>query len=501
MAVEIIIPSPGESITEVQLGQWIKSDGDWVEKDEQIGEIGSEKATLPLNASVAGILEILAKEGDTLTVGDRVASIEESEQAPDSKGVEENSDTKKQVKPRESKIISIKVPSPGESISEVQISSWSKKPGDWVEKDEQIGEIESEKATLPLVAEEQGILKILVQVGDTVQVNSVVCQIEVKEQTPGSKARDKNTESSSPSQEQTSSENYASGHPSVAAQKILQEKGITIKEIQGSGKDGRITKQDVANSSLKKLVSKPVETFPTVSVTPGEKTERKQMSPLRKKIASRLVAVKNETAMLTTFNEVDLLQIKNVRAKYKKTFKETHQIGIGFMSFFTKAITMALKTFPNVNSMIDGDKIVSHDYVNMGIAVSSPNGLMVPVLRNTQLMTLAAIEKEIKNLALKARDSKLTIDEMSGGTFTITNGGVFGSMMSTPIINPPQSAILGMHNIIDRPIAIQGKVVIRPMMYLAMSYDHRIIDGRESVSFLVKVKQLLEDPIRMLLEV
>lgn len=413
--------------------------------------------------------------------------------------------------------LEIKVPSVGESITEVTLAQWLKQDGDYVEMDENIAELESDKATFELPAEKAGILRIIAQEGDTLEIGAVVCTIEdgdapagsgdapAKEEAPAAKEEAK---PAAKEEADESPETYAAGTASPAAAKILREKGIDPSTIKGTGKDGRITKEDAekAQSAPAKSEAKPAASAaavtPTAPVSKGERVERREkMSSLRKTIAKRLVAVKNETAMLTTFNEVNMQPIMDLRAKYKDIFKEKHGIGLGFMSFFTKAVTTALKEWPAVNARIDENEIVYSDFADVSIAVSAPKGLVVPVIRNADSMSLYEIEKAIAELAGKARDNKLTIEEMTGGTFTITNGGVFGSMMSTPIINAPQSAILGMHNIIQRPVAENGQVVIRPMMYIALSYDHRIIDGRESVSFLVRVKQLLEDPARLLLEV
>jgi 2-oxoglutarate dehydrogenase E2 component (dihydrolipoamide succinyltransferase) len=402
-------------------------------------------------------------------------------------------------------IVEMKVPSPGESITEVQIARWIKNDGDFVEKDEELCEIDSDKATLTLNAEADGVIKILVAEGETVKVGNVVCSIDTaaageKKAKPAANAapavKAEAPKAEVPAKEAAKADTYASGVPSPAAQKIMAEKGLASSDVSASGKDGRITKGDAlsAKVSIPKSANAPV-----VKGFDGTREQRREkMTMLRKKVAQRLVAVKNETAMLTTFNEVDMSPIMNIRKQYKDKFKETYGVNVGFMSFFTKAVTEALKLYPSVNAMIDGEEIIFHDYADIGVAVSAPKGLMVPVLRNAESMSLAEIEGGIANLAKKARDGKLTIDEMTGGTFTITNGGVFGSMMSTPIINPPQSAILGMHNIIERPMAVNGEVVIRPMMYVALSYDHRIIDGRESVGFLVKVKEMLENPVKML---
>lgn len=412
-------------------------------------------------------------------------------------------------------VLEMKVPSPGESISEVEIAQWLVSDGDYVEKDQAIAEVDSDKATLELPAEESGIITLKAEDGDTVAVGAVVCLIDTSAErpegfsAPASEAEPKKAEEakeekeSAPKQEASKSapspdpvnekKSYASGTPSVAAAKMMAENGIKSNQVNGTGKDGRITKQDV--------VAAMAGGFATDAAAGWGGTRdqnREKMKMLRRKIAERLVSVKNETAMLTTFNEVDMKPIMDLRNKYKQKFAEHHEINLGFMSFFTKAVTEALNLYPAVNAQIDGDEMVFHDYADIGIAVSSPKGLMVPVVRNAEQMSLAEIEREIKRLAIKARDGKITPDEMTGGTFTITNGGVFGSMLSTPIINPPQSAILGMHNIVDRPVAIDGKVEIRPIMYVALSYDHRIIDGKESVSFLVKVKEMLENPERMI---
>jgi 2-oxoglutarate dehydrogenase E2 component (dihydrolipoamide succinyltransferase) len=401
-------------------------------------------------------------------------------------------------------IVELKVPSPGESITEVVIARWVKNTGDIVEKDEVLAEVDSDKATLTLNAEESGKIEVLAAEGDTVKVGQVVVKIdtsfkpEAKAKVEASKAEvkveAKKEEAKVSSTPATTS--YATGTPSVAAAKIMAENNISAGQMNGTGKDGRITKQDVLAALSNGLPT--AQKVLSNSWQGGRDKDRAKMTSLRKTVAKRLVAVKNETAMLTTFNEVDMSEIYAIRAKYKDKFKEVYGTNVGFMSFFTKAVTEALFHYPAVNGMIDGEELVYNKYCDIGIAVSAPKGLMVPVLRNAELMSIADIEKGIKDLAVKARDGKLTIADMEGGTFTITNGGVFGSMMSTPIINPPQSAILGMHNVVDRPMAVNGQVVIRPMMYIALSYDHRIIDGRESVGFLVKVKEMLENPSRIL---
>ncbi len=403
-------------------------------------------------------------------------------------------------------IIEMKVPSPGESITEVQIARWIKADGDYVEKDEELCEIDSDKATLTLNADEAGVIKIVAKEGDTVAVGAVACTIDTAAAKPAGTTAPKEEKKAvaaevkpnpSPAVKEVIAEGksatYASGTPSPSAKKLMDENGISANKIKGTGKDGRITKGDVLSA-----LSSGFSYEDKSGWEASRESNRQKMTMLRKKIAERLVSVKNETAMLTTFNEVDMSNVMALRNKYKDKFKEKHAVGLGFMSFFTKAVTEALKLYPAVNAMIDGDEIVYHNYADVGIAVSSPKGLMVPVVRNAESMSLAEIEKAIGSLATKARDGKITVEDMTGGTFTITNGGVFGSLMSTPIINPPQSAILGMHNIVERPIAVNGQVVIRPMMYIALSYDHRIIDGKESVSFLVKVKEMIENPHKML---
>src|SRR5690554_1324356 len=402
-------------------------------------------------------------------------------------------------------VIEMKVPSPGESISEVEIAEWLVSDGDYVEKDQAIAEVDSDKATLELPAEVAGTITLKAEEGDLVAVGQVVCLIDTSAEAPEKKEAPKAEKKAEPAKEEKKEaqkeeapkadvkDSYAKGTASPAASKIMKENNVSANQVSGTGKDGRITKQDVVDAMAAGFDTS------TASGWGGTRNKTPQrMSMLRRKVAERLVAVKSETAMLTTFNEVDMKPIMDLRKKYKKAFGEHHDVNLGFMSFFTKAVTEALNLFPAVNAQIDGQEMIMHDYADIGIAVSSPKGLMVPVVRNAEQMTLAEIEKEIKRLAIKARDGKITPDEMTGGTFTITNGGVFGSMMSTPIINPPQSAILGMHNIVERPVAIDGKVEIRPMMYLALSYDHRIIDGKESVSFLVKVKEMLENPERMI---
>jgi len=385
-------------------------------------------------------------------------------------------------------LLEMRVPSPGESISEVEIAEWLVEDGDYVEKDQSIAEIDSDKATLELPAEESGTIKIVVDDGETVAVGDIVCIINTSAKGE-SKIKDTKEEvSETPKSTLNSETNLGVEKATPLASAMISEHDILVNELKGTGEAGKITKSDVLGAIQGNSTDGP------------RGTSRKKMSSLRRKIARRLVSVKNETAMLTTFNEVDMTEIFKIRKEYKEQFKEKYGVGLGFMSFFTKAVTTALHEFKDVNAMIDGNEVIHHNYTDIGIAVSAPKGLMVPVVRNAELMTFQEIETDIKRLAIKARDGKITIQEMLGGTFTITNGGVFGSMLSTPIINPPQSAILGMHNIIERPMAIDGKVMIRPMMYVALSYDHRIIDGRESVGFLCRVKEYLEDPTTYLLE-
>ena len=402
-------------------------------------------------------------------------------------------------------IVEIKIPSPGESITEVEIGSWLKADGDYVQLDETICEIETDKATLPLIAESAGALKIILQEGETAGIGDVACSIDTEAAQPETSSAEISSVTSetadSPEQSVSTADSYAAGHPSPAARKMMAEQGIA--NVSGGGPGGRITKEDVQQHGRQVpaavVTAESAQQAEAPEVTGSRNKKRERLSRLRRKLAERLVAVKNETAMLTTFNEVDMQAIFDLRSQSKDVFLEKYKVKLGFMGLFTKACTEALKDFPAVNAQLDGDEIVFHDYVDMGIAVSAPKGLMVPVVRNAESLTLPQIETEIGRLAKRARDNKLSIDEMEGGTFSITNGGVFGSMLSTPILNPPQSAILGMHNIVERPMAVNGKVVIRPVMYLALSYDHRIVDGQQSVSFLVRVRENLENPTRMLL--
>jgi 2-oxoglutarate dehydrogenase E2 component (dihydrolipoamide succinyltransferase) len=503
--IDIKVPTVGESITEVTLIKWLKPNGSYVQRDEVIAELESEKATFELNAEQAGTLVTKAAEGDTIKIGDVVASIDETAAAPagNAPAAKAEEPAKAAETPAEAApakavgkgTIEMKVPTVGESITEVTLVKWVKKEGDLVQRDEVLCELESEKATFELNAEEAGQLGHKAKEGDVIKIGDLIATINTDVAVPtaatskpatADKAEAKPAAANAPV---TAVSNDVKATPVAAA--IIADKKIDPKSVPASGSGGKILKNDVLEA-LNNPGRKPgAELF-----TRNEKKEK--MSNLRKTISRRLVEAKNTTAMLTTFNEVDMGPVMALRAQYKDKFKEKHGVGLGFMSFFTKAVCFALQEWPAVNAYIDGDSIVYHDYCDISIAVSAPKGLVVPVIRNAESMGMADIEKKVVELATKARDNKLTIEEMTGGTFTITNGGVFGSLMSTPIINIPQSAILGMHKIEDRPMAVNGQVVIKPMMYLALSYDHRIIDGRESVGFLVRVKELLEKPEQLL---
>ncbi len=392
-------------------------------------------------------------------------------------------------------ILEMKVPSPGESITEVEIATWLVEDGDYVEKDQAIAEVDSDKATLELPAEASGIITLKAEEGDAVEVGAIVCLIDTSaekpegDDTPKKEKKEETPKPEAPKESKSEAKTYATGSASPAAKKILAEKDMDASTITGTGKDGRITKDDAINAT------------PSMGTPTGGSrgSTRSKMSMLRRKVAERLVEAKNTTAMLTTFNEVDMSPIFALRSEYKETFKTKHGVGLGFMSFFTLAVVRALKMYPAVNSMIDEKEMITYDFYDISIAVSGPKGLMVPVMRNVENLSFRGVESEVKRLAIRARDGQITVDEMTGGTFTISNGGVFGSMLSTPIINPPQSGILGMHNIVERPVAIEGKVEIRPIMYVALSYDHRIIDGKESVGFLVAIKEALENPVELLM--
>lgn len=520
MSKAIKVPAVGESITEVTIGQWFKEEGDFVEMDEVLCELESDKATFELTAESEGTLHIKAEEGDTLEIGAVICEIDadgkkdtpketkaEKKEQPEAK--EETAPKNKEQKGT-GEVKEMKVPTVGESITEVTLATWLKEDGEYVELDEIIAEVDSDKATFELPAEASGILQHVAKEGDTLEIGGLICKIEVTDEAPGEQSsksepaeKTENQKSNTPD----GKESYATGHASPAAAKILAEKNLDPKAVKGTGKDGRITKEDAENAEKAKPASskeepqikKEAQSGSPASAAGERNTRKEKMTSLRRTISKRLVSVKNETAMLTTFNEVNMKPIMDLRKQYKDMFKDKYEVNLGFMSFFTKAACFALKEWPAVNAQIDGNEIIYHDFCDISIAVSSPKGLVVPVIRNAEKLSFAEVEKEVVRLAIKARDGKLTIEEMTGGTFTLTNGGIFGSMMSTPIINAPQAAILGMHNIVERPMAVNGEVKILPMMYLALSYDHRIIDGRESVSFLVRLKQLLEDPSRLLL--
>jgi len=506
MSLSIKIPTVGESISEVTVAQWLKKDGDFVNMDEVLCELESDKATFELTAEASGVLRIKANEGDVLEIGALVCEIDTDGKAEGSKAAAPAAaSSAPKASGKTGEVKDMIVPTVGESITEVTLANWLKADGDFVTLDEVIAEVDSDKATFELPAEATGILRHVAQEGDTIEIGGLICRIEVSDAPDAAPAADSSATPASSASHDDSKATYASGHASPAAAKILAEKSIDPATVSGSGKDGRITKEDAEKAQQQvKPTSTPTpapaaKAEPAKTANAGERElKREKMSSLRKTVSRRLVAVKNETAMLTTFNEVNMAPIMDIRKKYKDQFKEKHGVNLGFMSFFTKAVCVALQEWPAVNAQIDGNEIIYHNFCDISIAVSAPKGLVVPVIRNAETMSFESIEKEVVRLATRARDNKLTIEEMTGGTFTITNGGIFGSMMSTPIINAPQSAILGMHNIVERPVVENGEIVIRPMMYLALSYDHRIIDGRESVSFLVRVKQLLEDPTRLL---
>lgn len=543
MAVDMKIPAVGESITEVTVGSWLKKEGDHVKMDEVLCGLDSDKATFELTAEADGILHILAQEGDVLPIGASICTINggDSSETP-AKAAVPKAEAKQEAPAQQTQttpamqdvaepvqapvakavgstalsVVEMKVPAVGESVTEVTIASWSKKDGDQVTLDEVLCELESDKATFELPAEVAGTLRIMAEAGETLPIGALIAKIEVGAgaSAPADKPAPQpaTTESAASGQNghATGEAGYAAHYPSPAAAKLLDEKGIDAKQVQGTGVGGRITKEDAMKATPAPAAA-PTQPAAKVPATPapastesapsGSRNQRREkMSSLRRTIARRLVSVKNETAMLTTFNEVDMKPIMELRNKFKDKFKEKNGVGLGFMSFFTKAVCIALKDFPAVNAQLDGDQMIFNDFCDISIAVSSDRGLVVPVIRNAEQLSFAGIEKEIIRLATLARDGKLTIEQMTGGTFTITNGGVFGSMLSTPIINAPQSAILGMHNIVERAVVVDGQVVIRPIMYVALSYDHRIIDGKESVSFLVRVKQILEDPTRILFD-
>lgn len=513
MIIEIKVPTVGESISEVTLAKWLKKDGDVVKQDEVLCEMESEKATFELNAEKAGVLKIIAKEGDTLNIGAVACTIDTdgaaattaapAAAAPAAPAAPEApaSPAAPAAAPAAPAVnkgtIDIKVPTIGESISEVTLLKWMKQTGDYVERDEVLCELESEKATFELNAEEAGVLKTIAKDGDTLNIGDVACQIDTAAPRPAGKAQPAQQQAAAAPKAQAPAQqapaaalpNDVKATPVAAA--VIADKKVDAASIKGSGAHGKILKDDVMAALENPGVAIGHDLF-------SRAERREKMSNLRKVVSRRLVEAKNTTAMLTTFNEVDMTNIMAIRSKYKEVFKTAHGVNLGFMSFFAKAVCFALQEFPAVNAYIDGEELVYHDFCDISIAVSAPKGLVVPVIRNAESLGMADIEKKVVELATKARDNKLSMEEMTGGTFTITNGGVFGSLMSTPIINIPQSAILGMHKIQDRPMAVNGQVVILPMMYVALSYDHRIIDGKESVSFLVRVKEMLENPEQLL---
>ena len=516
--VELKVPVIGESITEVTLSSWLKEDGDFVKLDEPICEFESDKATLEFPAEAEGKLIYVAAEGDDLEIGAVVAKIDTAAKSTASSPKAKEAPAAEAPAPAVSapvasaaaikstgEVKEMKVPVIGESITEVTLSSWLVADGDFVNIDDPICEFESDKATLEFPAEASGILRHVAGEGDDLEIGALVAKIEVAEKgaAPAPKAAPKVEEKPAASAP-TASASYAAGHPSPSAAKILAEKGMSPSDVQGSGVGGRITKQDAVSAAP---AAKQTDMAATGSVTPtapssfARTTRTEKMSRMRRTIASRLVAAKNDSAMLTTFNEVDMTNIFALRKKYQEKFVEKHGIKLGFMSLFAKACAQALMEMPQVNAIIDGDHLTYHDYADISIAISTPTGLVVPPVHNCESLDFHEIELKIKELAVKARDGKLTLGEMKGGTFSITNGGIFGSMMSTPILNKPQSAILGMHTIKQRPIAVDGNVEIRPMMYLALSYDHRVIDGSTSVTFLVRVIELLEDPVRLMMNI
>ena len=552
MPTEIKIPAVGESITEVTIAKWLKKDGEAVKRDEVIAELESDKATFELPAEADGTLHIRVAEGETINIGTVIAELDgatggsngqaasapattpaagsdplqagdDNAKASDQSGYGGTPADRPDTDPAtpgapgaatppatsggSAGTVEMKIPAVGESITEVTVAKWLKPDGAQVSRDEVIAELESDKATFELPAEGSGTLRHAVQEGETISIGTIIARIEGGSGTAAPAPAANQPTPAAPAAAPTGGGNgYASGVPSPAAGKILGEKGISPADVAGTGRDGRITKADAQGAQAKPAAPAAVPAVQSPVAAPaapaGERGQRRErMSNLRKTVARRLVAVKNETAMLTTFNEVNMQPIMDLRTKFKDKFKEKNGVGLGFMSFFTKAVCVALQEWPAVNAYLDGNDIVYSDFCDISIAVSAPKGLVVPVIRNAEKLSFDGVEKEVVRLAGLARDNKLTIEQMTGGTFTITNGGIFGSMLSTPIINAPQSAILGMHNIIQRPVAENGQVVIRPMMYLALSYDHRIIDGRESVSFLVRVKELLEDPTRLLLGV
>lgn len=527
--VEIRVPEIGESVTEVTLSAWLKEDGDYIKMDEEIAEFESDKATLEFPSPESGTLIMVAEEGADLNVGDLVCKIDTSAEQPAETESPAAAQTTEEVKPEPQvteqaapivaaapvvagspgKVEEVRVPEIGESINEVTLVEWLVEDGDIVTLDQEIAEFDSDKATLEFPSPFAGKIQMVAEADADLKIGDIVCTIDTgfAGAATSSKPAAKQTETPkkevvAPKEEPkpAAEKTYATGTPSPAASKMMAENSVQSQHISGSGPDGRITKNDVVSFLKDGGVVKAEDVVTAMASTGGNRgQEKKKMSRMRRTISKRLVEVKNETAMLTTFNDVNMEPVMNIRTKYKKAFEEKHGVRLGFMSFFTKACSIALMKFPTVNAYIDGNEFIYNDFADISIAVSTPKGLVVPVMKNTEAMSMHQIESKVRELAVKGRDGKLTMEEMSGGTFTITNGGVFGSLLSTPIINAPQSAILGMHRIEERPIAIDGEVVVKPMMYLALSYDHRIIDGKESVSFLVEVKKQLENPERMLL--
>lgn len=509
--MEIKIPNIAESITEVVIAEWLKKNGDAVKADEAICTVETDKASQEIYADTAGILTIMIQAGETIPVGTTIAKIDTSA-TPTKTEATQNTPKNEVVTPtatsapqKKGEMVEMVVTPIAESITEVVIGGWLKQDGDFVNLDEPLCEVETDKATQEMPAIASGILRIVATAGTTLKIGELICRIEASEAPQKTAA----VNATPPTQQVVAQavvaqkDSYATGTPSPAASKILDEKGINSNEVKGTGIDGRVTKNDALlaeKTIVKQPTSTQTDTNTVVVALTGERVQRRvRMTQMRKTISKRLVAVKNETAMLTTFNEVNMKPIMDLRAKYKDEFKEKHNVGLGFMSFFAKAAANALLQIPEVNAYIDNGEIVYNDFVDISVAVSAPKGLVVPVLRNVENMNFAQIEKGIVQLATKAKNNALSIEDMTGGTFTITNGGIFGSMLSTPIINAPQSAILGMHNIVERPMAVNGQVQILPIMYVALSYDHRIIDGREAVTFLVAIKKYLENPERLLL--
>ncbi len=522
---EIRVPEIGESVNEVTLSAWLKQDGEYVQLDEEIAEFESDKATLEFPSPFSGILHHVAEEGSDLQIGDLVCKIDtsvsqpatqtqaspEPKEAPQAKEPATPAPVKEQASQGAPGVVEeVHVPEIGESINEVTLVSWLVEDGEIVALDQEIAEFDSDKATLEFPSPFAGKIELIAEEGSDLEIGALVCKIDtgfagasIASSTSETEAKPSSQAPASqekPAQKQTSSTNYATGSASPAAAKKIAEENISSNQISGTGPNGRITKQDVIKFMESGGTVNPETVTTALQQTGGSREQhREKMSRMRRTISRRLVEVKNETAMLTTFNDVNMEHIMNIRSKYKASFEEQHGIRLGFMSFFTRACANALMKFPQVNAYIDGEEMIFNDYADISIAVSTPKGLVVPVIRNAESLSMAGIERKVRELAVKGRDGKLTMEDMSGGTFTITNGGVFGSLLSTPIINAPQSAILGMHRIEDRPMAENGQVVIKPMMYLALSYDHRIIDGKESVSFLVEVKNQLENPDQLLM--